>query len=58
MIDGDKFLTTGMKVESKDELKKRYPRSPDIADAFCLTFAMQAITRGPQSADPRYFEDF
>jgi hypothetical protein len=53
------FTSNGkMKVESKDELKKRFPRSPDIADAFCLTFAMQAISRGPQSKDPQYFSDF
>lgn len=53
------FTSNGkMKVESKDELKKRYPRSPDVADAFCLTFAMQAITKGPQALDPAYFEDF
>ncbi len=33
-------LSTGkLKVESKDDMKKRGVRSPDIADAFCLTFA-------------------
>lgn len=30
-----------LKVESKDELKKRGQKSPDLADAFCLTFAVQ-----------------
>lgn len=34
------FLSNGkLKVESKGELKKRGMRSPDIADALCLTFA-------------------
>lgn len=28
-----------IRVESKDEMKKRGLRSPDLADAFCLTFA-------------------
>lgn len=28
-----------LKVESKDEIKKRGIKSPDVADAFCLTFA-------------------
>jgi hypothetical protein len=28
-----------IKVEGKDELKKRGVTSPDLADAFCLTFA-------------------
>lgn len=31
-----------MKVESKDEMKKRGLRSPDVADAFVLTFAGDA----------------
>ena len=53
------FTSTGkLKVESKDELRKRYPRSPDVADAFCLTFADSADYRGKQSYDPPYFEDF
>jgi hypothetical protein len=35
-----KVLSTGkVQVESKDELKKRGVTSPDLADAFCLTFA-------------------
>jgi hypothetical protein len=29
-----------IKVESKTDIKKRLPRSPDMGDAFCLTFAM------------------
>lgn len=29
-----------IKVESKTDIKKRLPRSPDLADAFCLTFAV------------------
>ena len=31
-------------VESKDEMKKRAMRSPDLADAFLLTFAATAAT--------------
>ena len=38
-----KFLSNGkLKVESKDEMKKRGLNSPDLADAFCLTFAGRA----------------
>ena len=32
-----------LKVESKDEMKKRGLRSPDLADAFCLTLAYNTI---------------
>jgi hypothetical protein len=53
------FTSNGkIKVESKDEMKKRYPRSPDIADAFCLTFGDSAEYRGPASYDPPYFPDY
>jgi hypothetical protein len=53
------FTSTGkIKVESKDELKKRYPRSPDVADAFCLTFGDAADHKGPSSYDPPHFQDF
>lgn len=31
-----------LKIESKDEMKKRGLSSPDVADAFCLTFAADA----------------
>ena len=35
------ILSSGkIKVESKSDIKKRLPRSPDVADAFCLTFAV------------------
>jgi phage terminase large subunit len=35
-----KFTSNGkIQVEGKDSLKKRGLRSPDLADAFCLTFA-------------------
>ena len=35
-----KYLSTGkLKIESKDEMKRRGQRSPDVADAFVLTFA-------------------
>ena len=47
-----------LKVEGKDELKKRYPRSPDVADAFLLTFAYAMEHRGKQAYDPEHFEDF
>lgn len=34
-------LSSGkLKVESKADIKKRLPRSPDLADALCLTFAV------------------
>ena len=40
-----KYLSTGkLKVESKDEMKKRGQRSPDVADAFVLTFAEQGAS--------------
>ena len=53
------FTSNGkIKVESKDDMKKRYPQSPDVADALVLTFANQAITRGPGSYEPQYHEDF
>jgi len=34
-----------MKLESKDDIKKRLGRSPDTADALALTFAMPVIGR-------------
>jgi hypothetical protein len=35
-----KLLSSGkIQIESKDDLKKRGVTSPDLADAFCLTFA-------------------
>lgn len=38
------FTSTGkIRIESKDEMRKRGIVSPDIADAFCLTFASTAI---------------
>ncbi|WP_426356374.1 DEAD/DEAH box helicase family protein [Burkholderia sp. R-40] len=41
------FQSTGkIKIESKDDIKKRGVRSPDIADAFVLTFASDAATAG------------
>ncbi|MBU9552834.1 DEAD/DEAH box helicase family protein [Burkholderia multivorans] len=41
------FQSTGkIKIESKDEIKKRGVRSPDLADAFVLTFASDAATAG------------
>jgi phage terminase large subunit len=46
-----------LKVEGKDELRKRYPRSPDVADAFCLTFAQTVESKGRQSYEPQAYED-
>lgn len=38
-----KFTSNGkLKVESKDEMKRRGLNSPDLADSFCLTFATRA----------------
>jgi phage terminase large subunit len=52
------FTSTGkLKVESKDELKKRYPQSPDVADAFCLTFSQAAEHKGRQSYEPTAYSD-
>jgi hypothetical protein len=45
-----KYLSTGkLKVESKDEMKRRGQRSPDVADAFVLTFAQQGALAGGYS---------
>jgi phage terminase large subunit len=33
-----------MQLESKDGMRKRGLRSPDLADALCLTFASDAIS--------------
>ena len=52
------FTSTGkLKVESKDELKKRYPQSPDVAEAFLMTFGQAAEHRGRQSYEPQVYED-
>ena len=41
------FMSNGkLKVESKSEMKKRGMRSPDIADALCLTYAEDAALVG------------
>lgn len=45
-----KYLSTGkLKVESKDEMKRRGQRSPDVADAFVLSFAGQGAVAGGYS---------
>jgi len=45
-----KYLSSGkLKVESKDEMKRRGQRSPDVADAFVLTFAGQGAVAGGYS---------
>ena len=46
------FSSTGkMVVESKADMKKRGVRSPDLADAFLLTFAYGERRRVEQSGD-------
>ena len=41
-----KVLSSGkMQVETKDEIKKRRPQSPDLADAFVMTFAGNPFSR-------------
>jgi len=42
-----------IKVESKDEMKKRAVQSPDLADAFCLTLAWRA-DKIPETGRGRY----
>jgi len=45
-----KYLSSGkLKVEGKDEMKKRGQRSPDVADAFVLTFAEAGAIAGGYS---------
>ena len=40
-----KYQSSGkLKIESKDEMKRRGQRSPDVADAFVLTMAEEAAT--------------
>jgi hypothetical protein len=34
-----------LKLESKDEIKKRYTKSPDLGDALALTFAFKIPNR-------------
>ena len=52
------FTSNGkIKVESKDEMRRRYPRSPDVADAFCLTFADAAQFRGRPAYEPEVYAD-
>ena len=46
------FTSSGkLKVESKDEMRRRGVASSDVADAFCLTFAgiARLVTRGAMS---------
>jgi hypothetical protein len=41
------YHSTGQyKIESKDAMKARLRRSPDLADALCLTFAGQGALVG------------
>ncbi len=49
-----RFTSAGkLQVESKDELKSRGVQSPDLADAFCLTFA-GGVQRIARTASSRY----
>ena len=44
------FTSLGkMQVEGKDNMKKRGVRSPDLADAFCLTLAYENVWSGGHS---------
>ena len=44
------YLSSGkLKIESKDEMKRRGQRSPDVADAFVLTFAENGAIAGGYS---------
>jgi hypothetical protein len=44
------YLSSGkLKIESKDEMKRRGQRSPDVADAFVLTFAESGAIAGGYS---------
>lgn len=48
-LPGFKVMSSGKKkVEGKDELKRRGVKSPDRADAFCLTFAKGLAARPPR----------
>lgn len=50
-----KVLSSGkIQVESKDEMKRRGVTSPDLADAFCLTFAMGGGALKSKFAPIRY----
>lgn len=55
-LTGPKYAVTSngkIKVESKDEMKKRGLNSPDLADAFVLTFA-GGLDRKPDGEMDRY----
>lgn len=47
-----------IKVEAKDDIKRRLPHSPDMADAFMLTFAMNDRRLGYKSAKARNVGQF
>ena len=39
-----KFASNGkLQIESKDDIKRRGLKSPDLADSFVLTFAEEAV---------------
>lgn len=47
-----------LKVESKDEAKKRGIKSPNKADAFCLTFAGGDLSVSPEARQPTARTDY
>ena len=54
-----KYESTGkLKVESKDDMKKRGIRSPNKADAFCLTFAGGDLRRVQQPQSIGHWDPF
>jgi hypothetical protein len=53
-----KITSTGkLQIESKDEMKKRGMRSPDKADAFCLTLAVPDLSRSRVSYVPETYAE-
>jgi hypothetical protein len=53
------FSSSGkLRIESKDELRARGVKSPDVADAFCLTFAYQQFQIGSLSMTGRGKSDW
>lgn len=52
-----RILSNGkIQIETKDEMKKRGLQSPNIADAFVLTFAQPVSSYTPY--EERYYEDY
>lgn len=47
------FQNGKMRIEEKDQIKKRLGKSPDLADALALTFALPDAPGGMQTGIPR-----